>query len=834
MRNALALATALALTFAASAQEKLVVTGPDPATIRLGDIARVTIAIEGREADPRSPKLPEVAGLRMQLTGPSRSSEMYFAGGQMTERVAVQFLLTLQPTQEGTFTIPPFAIWTGTREQQTKELRLDVRKDLRGDDLAWLDVKVEPQRVYVHEPIRVHVDFGIQAGLRVVQGRLQNGQPYTDAEVQAPWLLEFPGGEPIELPRPDGDLCIVVLQNNAVIAQREVNHARGGERWTHYSFDRAFLPTRVGKIELSAPMLRYQRLVREGQPDIFGGRRGQQAENFFVYGKPIALEVLPIPEAGRPTPYYGAVGRFTIDAALDKDTVRVGSSVKLTLTIRGQGNFEFLRLPTLDDLPGFHKLGQAEAARDADKVVVGYDLAPLSTEVRAVPKIGWNWFDTTPGVEKFVAATTPELPLHVMPLANAESLAPLPEAATRAITPGVDDVFDLPALTGAPVLRADPPTWQRWTAVLGPWLLAFAGLSWVTRARRRAANPAAMRARAAARVCERALHAGADPLGAFADYLGDRLGLPGPALIAPDLRQRLAAAGLASELVDASAQLIERGTAARYGGGGGIAASDVRELVERLERVRFGAGALLPLLVSAVIAGVMAGAPLQAQQPVPQPGAVSAEEAYRAGDYATAERLFAQRFAATGDRRLLRAQGNCFYRLGDLPRALWAFESARLGDPRDAELLADRKLVRSKLELDDGEQGFAAQLAAVRDRLTAVECVWICAACMGVAAACLVLGFRRKGLRWIGVFALAPGAWFALELLWWEPSRPPGAIALQKLAIVSEPRSGLEPVATVRPGVALELLGGASGTFVRVRAGERTGYVPRDRVAVVE
>src|SRR5690606_33260362 len=121
-----------------------------------------------------------------------------------------------------------------------------------------------------------------------------------------------------------------------------------------------------------APMLRYHVVLREGQIDVFGGRRGEKTENYYVYGEPITLEVLPIPEEGRPNPYYGAVGRFTIDAALDRSRVDVGASVKLTLTVGGQGNFEFLRLPELDRLEGFHLLGQAETRRGPDGIVVTY------------------------------------------------------------------------------------------------------------------------------------------------------------------------------------------------------------------------------------------------------------------------------------------------------------------------------------------------------------------------------------------------------------------------------------------------------------------------------
>jgi hypothetical protein len=38
----------------------------------------------------------------------------------------------------------------------------------------------------------------------------------------------------------------------------------------------------------------------------------------------------------------------------------------------------------------------------------------------------------------------------------------------------------------------------------------------------------------------------------------------------------------------------------------------------------------------------------------------------------------------------------------------------------------------------------------------------------------------------------------------------------------------------VRAGVRVELLGGDGGSYVRVRAGDRVGFAPREQVAVVE
>src|SRR5262249_61253543 len=114
----------------------------------------------------------------------------------------------------------------------------------------------------------------------------------------------------------------------------------------------------------------------------------------------------------------------------------------------------FLRVPELESFEalGLHKLAQTRARRK-DAVVVTYDLMPLRTDVTAIPAIAWNWFDTTPGVEKFVSASTKPLPLAVQPRPDGETIARLRDGARQGGGEGGADTCGVPALDGAP-LRA--------------------------------------------------------------------------------------------------------------------------------------------------------------------------------------------------------------------------------------------------------------------------------------------------------------------------------------------------------------------------------------------
>lgn len=805
------------------AQEKLTVSQPEPGTIRLNQKSVIRIRVEGADANPRSPELPEVDGLEIKQLPASTSSQMVFNGRRRVTKVSVEFGLELRPQRAGIFVIPPFNIWTGTQNQQTREMRLEVREDLISQELSWLDVELEDARVYVHEPVRMKITFGILEGVRLAENLAQTNagqQRYFEVFLAADWLDTFPVGESMPIEQPQGDVRLFVINRELARAKFLSDYERDGKGWQCFQVERSFLPSKVGKVELVAPTLRFSSMRYKR-----GRIRGGQKDSFGIAGDSIALEVMPIPEAGRPSPYFGAVGRFSIEAALDRDRIRFGDSFKLTLTVRGQGNLEFLRMPDLSSLTGFHKRGAAEAVRDENRVVVTYDLTPLSADVDEIPSIAWNYFDTTPGVEAFIEVETKPLTVVVDAIENGESIASLPESAVAAVTPGVDDIFDLPPFDVAVISNPQPSLLLRGIAVFSPWALVLLAFAWMRSRRLASLDVAGKRARGAKRSFDAALQRGDDAMDAIAVYLGDRVDIPPAAVISSDLAGRLGEHGLDAAVANDVASAIERGTAARYGGGQALTAEDARALVHRLEGVRFGARCLLPFLLLPLLA--FTSADLNAQE-------AEARHAYRAGEYQKADEAFVRAYNTTQNRLYMRARGNCLYRLGDLARARWAYETARVALPRDPELLANLRLVRTRLELLEVEGGLTGELQRLLDRYTLSERTIFCMVCMLLAAGCLVFGFHRLGWRWLGITCLSAGLLLALDVLWLAPGRPLQGVVLRELPVTSEPRSDMEAVAVIRPGAIVDLLGGRGGDFLRVDASGRSGYVAADAIAVVE
>lgn len=67
-----------------------------------------------------------------------------------------------------------------------------------------------------------------------------------------------------------------------------------------------------------------------------------------VGNNPVNIVVKPLPEQGRPAGYTGAVGRFSIDAALQKSRIGLSEGGLLTVTVSGDGNFPLLTAPAIE------------------------------------------------------------------------------------------------------------------------------------------------------------------------------------------------------------------------------------------------------------------------------------------------------------------------------------------------------------------------------------------------------------------------------------------------------------------------------------------------------
>ncbi len=428
--------------------------------------------------------------------------------------------------------------------------------DLANETVAFVELSAPREEFFVQEPIRLTLRFGLDREF-LRRDALQLFARPLDIPVQlaAPWIDELPGAVSIGDDEEERQRFTFALNDEIAEATLVGDRDRGGRTFRVLELDRLFLAERAGELEVPAPGLRFAYATSFRQ-DFLSASVPLDRELAVVLGEPLTLRIKPLPLEGQPAGYTGAVGRFTVSADASSRDIVVGESFELVLRIEGDGNLQFLNPPRLDELAGFHVYGVVDAKTPRRRIVT-YDLAPLVDDVRELPAIPFSFFEPSdpPG---YHTVWTEPIQLNVRPDPLQRSR---PEEGAREIS-GRGDQPQSDVREG----EVRPMT------VAAGALLTLLGLLaawfWFLRRNRTSglADPAGARARGALEVfCGNIARDEADPAMAFAEFLAARLGCPAAAVIAPDLPQRLLAAGVPTALAERATLALRRWVAARYG-----------------------------------------------------------------------------------------------------------------------------------------------------------------------------------------------------------------------------------------------------------------------------
>jgi hypothetical protein len=307
---------------------------------------------------------------------------------------------------------------------------------------------------------------------------------------------------------------------------------------------------------------------------------------------PVPWRIRALPEgAPRPQDGSGLVGRFDVRSDVSATRVRAGESVTITVHLEGDGTLAGFRLPPLpasdayrvyDDEPEVQ--GVIEEGRFTATASLKRALVPLEEGSLTIPPVPISWFDPHEG--RTVSATIPGTTIEVLPgevgAADVVSFAREGRPAKRDVEALGDDI--LPIHTGVRIS-------DRRLVASDPWSLLLVGLpalglvvqlalSLRLRVGARARRHRAIRALARRLPGERSARLAALDQ-AFREAAGLALGVPPASVDAVRLGE-----GLPPHLGGPAADLYERLSSARYGGGdiSGDLEIRVRRIVDRLLR----------------------------------------------------------------------------------------------------------------------------------------------------------------------------------------------------------------------------------------------------------
>jgi hypothetical protein len=297
-----------------------------------------------------------------------------------------------------------------------------------------------------------------------------------------------------------------------------------------------------------------------------------------------------LPREGQPARFpAGNVGRYEIEAAVDRASVAVGDAVTVTVTAKGAGNVRNLELPALPKLDGWKGYEPKTDVRvDLGDNVTGtktveWLIRPERPGKTTIPALVMATFDPT--TRRYLELKTNPIDLVVAGdggapvVAGSPAAAPAGAAADNPIAATIRPirVRDRPGREVASLLSG--PAFTA-TLVLPP--LAFAALTVAGRVRRRLGAGSAgsrrrrLRVAARRRLRDAEVHRAAGRTVPFyveidrvlREALSERLGIPVGGLRLDELNELLSARGLPGEQVSRVIAALEACDRARFAPGG--------------------------------------------------------------------------------------------------------------------------------------------------------------------------------------------------------------------------------------------------------------------------
>jgi hypothetical protein len=387
-----------------------------PQRAQVGEALTLAIDVSGAQ-DVAAPTLGSIDGFDVRYVGPS--TQISIVNGRVN--ASVQHRYSLMPLRSGHFTLGPFTLEYQGRQYQTQSFGVDVVA--AGQPLASgsqggtasggqggapagtpqalrLTLATPLREVYLHE--RVPVDVTLYVGsVRV-------------ADLQYPTL---PG---------DG------LSVDKFPEPSQRRQTIGGETFQVVHFQTTVIPMRTGSLTIGPATLRLNVLNRR-RGGAFGAFNDPFFERFFgddpftterrpldLRSDALPLNVLPLPEAGRPPGFSGAVGSFTMDVTAAPTQLTAGDPVTVRMKLTGTGNLSDATPPELTRTDGFRTYepraaksdgsgtGGVAASKSFEQVLIANDAT-----VRAVPPVRFSYFD--PQTHRYQTLESQPIALVVRP-----------------------------------------------------------------------------------------------------------------------------------------------------------------------------------------------------------------------------------------------------------------------------------------------------------------------------------------------------------------------------------------------------------------------------------
>ena len=278
-------------------------------------------------------------------------------------------------------------------------------------------------------------------------------------------------------------------------------------------------PQKIGKLVIAPLTLNVSVDVPTNRRDFFGNRVYQKTPKIITAGKR-TIEVRPLPQAGRPADFDGAVGDFDLNVKFNKTALKSSESFQATIKVSGRGNLKLFSLPKLS-APSSLEVYEPEHKENVKTNLLGmqgsiedtYTIVPQYQGNYPIPSISFSYFD--PVKELYVRLKSEEQLIDVFegPTASSNNAG---VSRPKNNTINADPYFDFIKLETV-LLPMDQESFYGsmvfWGLLFSPLLLFVLIVLLKRRAENHIVDPVSQKQRRAARLSKKYLSSAKKELG---------------------------------------------------------------------------------------------------------------------------------------------------------------------------------------------------------------------------------------------------------------------------------------------------------------------------------
>lgn len=358
-------------------------------------------------------KLPPMSEFDL-LEGPYQQQSTSITNGTVVQSSSLTYVFAAR--KEGKLTIGPATVMSNGKAIQSNSIVMEV---VKGSGTTSTPSAPNTSGQNVTKPTSSDIGDNIFVRMDVSKSKVYLGEVieakfkvYTRMEMQMRNISKFPSY--------DG---FFVQDIKSKEKTNQTNETINGITYVVGEVYKTYLiPQHTGKLTIDPfeiECIVKQKSKRKPR-DIFEQMMGVGYEEVMypLKSSPVTIDVMALPEQGKPAGFSGAVGNYTYKAEMSKETVKANDAVNLTFSLTGKGNIKLVE-PTKVEFPEDFETYDVKTGENITVSSSGingvktfdYMFIPRHEGDYTIEPVPFSYFDPTK--KEYVTLPVPEFKLHV-------------------------------------------------------------------------------------------------------------------------------------------------------------------------------------------------------------------------------------------------------------------------------------------------------------------------------------------------------------------------------------------------------------------------------------